>query len=95
MGCFLAGVGLFLPRLVIIILLIAGDYLGRAYDTMLWPILGFLFMPYTTLAYAACMNEGGGVQGWWWALMAVAVMLDLSSLFGGDRARKMRKRRGG
>lgn len=90
MGCFLAGVGLFLPRLVIIILLIAGDYMGRAYETVLWPILGFLFMPYTTLAYAACVNEGGGVQGWWWALMVLAVMLDLSSLFGGDEARKRR-----
>lgn len=91
MGCFLAGVGLFLPRLVIIILVVAGDYLARAYETALWPILGFLFMPYTTLAYAACVNEGGGVQGWWWALMVFAVLLDLSSLFGGDEARKRRK----
>ncbi|MDX2132341.1 MAG: hypothetical protein SFY69_09840 [Planctomycetota bacterium] len=93
MGCLLAAVAFFLPRFVIILLVITGDYIGRAYETWFWPLLGFLFMPYTTLAYAASVNEGGGVHGWWWAVMAVAVMLDLSSNGGGERARRLKKRK--
>ena len=41
-----------MPRLVIVLVVIFSDYIGRAYEGFLWPFLGFLFMPVTTLAYA-------------------------------------------
>lgn len=39
------------------------DYIGRAFDTTLWPVLGFFFMPLITLAYAWAINSGESVEG--------------------------------
>lgn len=81
--------GLFLPR----IMLIAGWLLGwfaGAWETMLWPVLGFLLMPYTTLAYGIAETAGGGVQGGWLVLVIVGVLLDLTS---GERSLRHRPRR--
>ncbi|MBL8963898.1 MAG: hypothetical protein KF787_13345 [Phycisphaeraceae bacterium] len=90
MGCLLAAIALMFPRLVIIILVIAGDYMSRAYETTIWPILGFVFLPYTTLAYAICQNEGGGIQGWWIALLVLAILSDLGCWSGGEQQRRRR-----
>jgi len=50
---------------------------------VLWPVLGFLFMPYTTCAYAFAVNSLGGLQGWGLAALIVGVLLDLGSHGGG------------
>ena len=38
---------------------------------------GFLFLPWTTLAFAYAQNEGGGLQGPFLALWVVALITDL------------------
>ncbi len=35
--------------------------IGQAYQTNIWPILGFFLMPLTTLAYAWAVNANGTV----------------------------------
>jgi uncharacterized membrane protein YccC len=56
------------------------DWFGRAYETAIWPFLGFLFMPFTTLAYmAAMLNNNRQISGWWVVLIVVTVVLDLGS----------------
>jgi len=78
MGCLLPVVSLFMPRFVLFFIWILTDWLGRAYDTVMWPLLGFFFMPYTTLAYmAAMLQNDGSVSGGWIVLVVVAVMFDL------------------
>ena len=52
----------------------------------LWPVLGFLFMPYTTLAYMAAVLNVGSVEGWWLALVIAAVLVDLAHWGGGGHA---------
>jgi hypothetical protein len=53
------------------------DWFGRAYDTWVWPLLGFFFMPYSTLAYmAAMLNNEGQLGGWWVALFIFTVLMD-------------------
>ncbi len=89
MGCILIGIAFFFPRLAIILLVILGDYIGRAYDTFVWPFLGFFFMPYTTLAYALARNEGG-VAGGYIVLIVVAVLLDLGVIGGGAESTRRR-----
>lgn len=79
MPCLIALIALFTPRLVIVLLAIFSTYLSDAYDTVLWPLLGFFFMPFLTLGYAAAVNEGGGVAGLWLAVVIVAALMDLSS----------------
>lgn len=93
MPCLLAILALGFPRLVIILLALFSGYLSSAYQTMLWPILGFFFFPFTTLAYAVAMNENGGsVNGLYLVLVVVAALLDLGSLGSGGYSYKTRKR---
>lgn len=76
----LAVIGLLAPRVVIVVLVIFTDFMGRAYDGIVLPLLGFLLLPATTLAYAAAVNYTGGVEGAFWILvMVVAVLVDLSA----------------
>lgn len=83
MPCLVAGIAFFFPRLAMVLLVIFSDYLGRAYETTLWPLLGFFFLPYTTLAYALAINSNGSVAGIYLVLVVVAVFLDLGSIGGG------------
>jgi hypothetical protein len=65
------------PRLTLFVLFLTSNWLGRAYESNLWGFLGFLFLPWTTLAYAYAMNEGGGLQGPYLALWIIALLTDL------------------
>lgn len=86
MPCLVAAVALLLPRFAMILLVIFSDYMGRAYQTILWPVLGFIFMPYTTLAYAFAMNSNGSVSGFYLVIVIIAVLFDLGALGGGGQA---------
>lgn len=73
--------GLFVPRILIVVLALFTDFLARAYDTILIPLIGFFILPTTTLMYAWAVNSRGGVEGPFWLLMmAVAVLFDIGSL---------------
>lgn len=77
MRCLYGCLALTTPRLVVLGLFLFTDYLGRAYESNLWPFLGFFFMPCTTLAYAIAMNENAGqLAGWFVALFILALALD-------------------
>jgi hypothetical protein len=63
------------------------DWFARAFDTFLWPFLGFLLMPYTTLAYLAGMlNNDRHISGFWAFLLILAVIADLGGQ--GETARQ-------
>ncbi|QKK07377.1 MAG: hypothetical protein HND58_03890 [Planctomycetota bacterium] len=82
MPCLVAAIGLIFPRLTMVLLVIFGDYLGRAYETTLWPLLGFFFAPYSTLAYAFAINHNGSLGGIHLAIFIVAVLVDLGVIGG-------------
>jgi hypothetical protein len=67
-----------------IVLWLFSDYLSRAYDSVIVPLVGFFLLPTTTLAYAVAENEVGGFRRWGAILVIVAVGLDLG-LWGGGR----------
>jgi hypothetical protein len=77
-----------MPRFTIILVVIFSDYIGRAYETFLWPFLGFLFMPMTTLAYAWAIHSRGSVAGFQLAVVVLAVLIDLGIVGGSARARR-------
>jgi hypothetical protein len=88
MGCCIGLlIGLLVPRVALIIYWIFTPHLGRAFTHWVWPLLGFLFMPYTTLFYLWGMIFGGGIEGFWLVLVILGVVLDLSSYGSGGRAR--------
>ena len=80
------------PRLLIAVLFFFTDYLSRAYHSFIWPLLGFFFLPWTTLAYAFAIDAHGSVSGIYLVLVVVAVFVDVSS-HGGGGARYRRRRR--
>ena len=89
MGCFVLLFALISPRLAILATWLLSNVMERAYDSWIVPVIGFLLLPWTTLAYAWMLDAGAGlrVEGLEWAIMALAVLFDLGSLFGGSRAR--------
>jgi hypothetical protein len=83
MPCFMGCLALFFPRLAIVLVVLFSDYLGRAYETVVWPLLGFFFLPLTTLAYAWAVNTNGNVTGIYLVVVVLAVLIDLGLLGGG------------
>jgi len=79
MGCVVALFSLLIPRVAILVIAIFTEYMSMAYETTIWPVLGWFFMPFTTLAYCAAMVNNEGVTGGWIVLMIFAVILDLGS----------------
>ena len=83
MGWLLLLSSMFWPRLFILGFWIFSDLLGRAYSSALIPILGFLVLPWTTIAYAMCWGRSSdGVFGFEWVVVAIAVLLDLVTYAG-------------
>jgi len=92
MPCLVAGVAFFFPRLAIILLVVFSDYIGEAFGGVLWPLLGFIFLPYTTLVYAWTIHSNGSVDGLYVVALIVAILADLGSLGGGGYARSTQTR---
>lgn len=89
MPILIAIIALLAPRLVMFFIWLLTGWFGQAYSSALWPVLGFFFMPYTTLAYmAAMLNNNHQVGGMWLVLLIVAVVVDIGHWGGGWRYRR-------
>ena len=93
MGCLLALFAAVSPRFVIFLLWIFSDRLTIAFRSGWEGIIGFLLLPYTTLFYALVYSPGRGVDSFGWFIVALGVLLDLSSHAFSSRARRRRERR--
>jgi hypothetical protein len=87
MCCVLLLLALVGPRFALVILWLFSDYLTRAFDTFLWPFLGFLFLPWTTIAYAIARNSLGGLEGIGLVIVIVGVLADVGVIGGSARNR--------
>jgi hypothetical protein len=67
----------FAPRLVIILAWLFSDRWDIVWDTWLWPLLGFIFLPYTTIMYVLVWNIASGVSGWDWLWIGLGFLLDI------------------
>lgn len=91
LGCF----AVLFPRIVLFLVWLFGSgYLERAFKSVLWLLLGFIFLPLTTLAYAYAMHswsDMSGLRPLGWLLVALAFLVDVGSL-GGNHPRYRRRR---
>lgn len=79
MPCLGVLVALLTPRFLILILWLLTGWFKGIFDTALWPVLGFVFLPTTLLWYTA-------VHNWWnghWGVvqiigLVIALMIDVS-----------------
>jgi hypothetical protein len=90
MPCLLLILLLAFPRAVLLLLFIFSNYLERAYHGLILPLIGFLFLPLTTLVYAWMANTGQSTQGVNLLILIVAVVIDLGGLGGGEYHRRRR-----
>ena len=90
MPCLVGCLALAFPRVALFLVWLLGEtYLSRAYEHWIWPVLGFFFLPLTTLTFAFAHNSlwaGGEVTPFGWLLIALAAAADLGLLGGGGRS---------
>ncbi len=91
MTCLMALMAMAFPRVAIILVVIFSDYIGTAYQTTIWPLLGFFCMPVTTLAYAWAMQSSGSVAGLQLVVVVIAVLIDVGILGGGAANPRVRR----
>lgn len=77
MGCLFILISGLSPRIGIIILWAWTGYVERAFGNWVWPVLGLMFLPWTTLTYILVVASVGNVSLWSWLLVALGLLLDL------------------
>lgn len=89
MPCILLLVVLLFPRVVLVLMWIFTNYLERAFHGgLLIPLLGFIFLPLTTIVYAWEINNGLPIAGINLLWIVIAVIIDLGGWGGGYRSRR-------
>ena len=92
MCCFFTALFLLGPRAAIVIWwLLQPVRWNAAFDTFIVPFLGFIFLPWTTLAWAVAYAPVGGVTGFGWFIVIFAFAVDLMTHIGSAQARRQRK----
>ncbi len=90
MPCLLLILFVLFPRIALLLLFFFTHYLSRAYHGFLIPLIGFIFLPLTTLAYAWMVNSGQAIAGINLIILVVAVVIDVGGLGGGAYHRRTR-----
>jgi hypothetical protein len=78
------------PRLVLVLMFLLSDYLQRAYHNLLLPLLGFIFLPLTTIVYAWMVNSRMPLEGINLVFLILAIVIDIGGLGGGEFHRRRR-----
>jgi hypothetical protein len=87
MPCLFAVLALATPRLAVALLYFFTRWFEGMFDTILWPVLGFIFLPTTLLWYTAVQHWFNGQWTLWPVVgLVLALMIDLSPA-GGRRRR--------
>jgi hypothetical protein len=86
MPCLLTLLALLTPRLVVVLLWLFTGWFDGIFDSLLWPLLGVIFLPTTLLWYTAVQHWfGGGWSLWPVVGIVIALMIDLSPARGARR----------
>lgn len=87
MACLLLILIFAFPRVALALLFFFSHYLQHAYHGIVVPILGFIFLPLTTLCYAWLLNSRMPLEGFNVFLLILAVIIDVGG-HGGAYSRK-------
>src|SRR5260370_42240684 len=93
MPCIVALLFLLFPRVALVLLWLFSNYLEHAYHGILLPLLGFLFLPLTTLIYAYMVNNGVPTDGFNLIWLILAGLIRLGARGHRDRNRRREGRR--
>jgi hypothetical protein len=59
--------------------------INHTFTNIIWPLLGVLFVPWTTLMYVIVYPHG--ITGFDWVWLGLALVIDLGTYGGGARSR--------
>ena len=91
MCCLVATLMMLGPRAAILVWwLIQPVRWSAAFDTFIWPFLGFLIAPWTTLMYVAVFPAG--ITGFDYLFLGLGILFDVFSWFGGGYTNRDRMR---
>jgi hypothetical protein len=86
MPCLLLLFALIAPRLLILVLWLFTGWFRGMFDSALWPVLGFVFLPTTLVWYSAVQHWFDGVWTLWPVVgIVVALAIDVSPARGRRR----------
>jgi hypothetical protein len=77
------------PRFALLLMWLFGDRVDRAFDSWVWPLLGLVFLPWTTLAYVLVWSVGG-VEGGEWIVVALGLAADIATYAARSASGRMR-----
>jgi hypothetical protein len=84
MCCMVTSLFLLGPRFATLIWwLINPLRFSAAFSSFIWPILGIIFLPWTTLIYLIVWSPITGIYGLDWLWLALAVLADIGTYAGG------------
>lgn len=79
MGCLFVAFAAVAPRILLVLIWLARpEFVDAAFDTIIFPALGLVFLPFTTLTYLVLVANGVGFGGGDWIFLIIAVILDLA-----------------
>lgn len=82
-GCFVLALGAFAPRLALLLMALFNDEITEAFDgSWVVPLIGWFFLPYSTLAYVLVHWWTGDVAGFTWLFVGLGFVMDIGSYVG-------------
>lgn len=89
--CLLAVIGSFFPRIALLLTWIFTNYVDRAFSSFVWPLLGLIFLPFTTIMFCLVYSPvAHGVVGANWIWVALGLFLDVMSYGSAGHGRSRR-----
>lgn len=88
-GCLVVALGAMFPRIALVLIWLFSDWIQRAFSgEWVVPLLGLLFLPFTTLVYVALFAWQGEVTGFLWFFVGLAFLGDVGSYASAPQARR-------
>ena len=89
MGCLVLILAFLSPRLGMVVIWIISDWVDRAFSGVLLPILGIIFLPWTTMLYTLGYILGDAAAPWGILGIFIGLFLDVA-LHAGSATRARR-----
>ena len=88
MGCLIVLMALIGPRVALGFTWLFTNLVDRAFDEWIVPLLGLIFLPWTTFLYVLVYNPVEGVSFFGWVFVVLGLLADLGSYGAGARSRR-------
>ena len=87
-GCLAIFLGAVFPRFTLVLVEMFSNWNDRAFDSFWIGFVGWLFVPYATLAFSVMNALGDPISGFGWVIVAMGLLADVAGWFGTGRRRQ-------